>query len=339
LTVDLIRLRVLQVALPYASIVAVLAVLASEFANFGSDPRYSSVLYLSLLATYACYVFALLLIRQFLALQDNIRLSNSLTLLSERLEQRVSERTESLSALNQAAAALALCRTAHDALETGLSHALLATRLNAGLVWTLGRKGELDLAASQGILSDSLSQSDGMRCAAILAADCVRGGTVAAVSLDGLQDSRSDRGAEQRSAVGIRTGAPSLLLVPVTTQGSVLGAFGLEIGDLGGIDEARQSLALSIGSQTAVALRSARRYEEIRALSERDPVTGLLNHRAFHSRLEQETRRAARAGASIAVVMMDLDGFKLFNDTYGHPVGDQVLRAVATHLLVLKQER
>ena len=66
--------------------------------------------------------------------------------------------------------------------------------------------------------------------------------------------------------------------------------------------------------------------------ADRDPLTGLWNHRAFHRRLEQESDRAEREGGSLAVVMLDLDDFKFFNDTYGHGTGDGVLRQVADAL-------
>ena len=66
--------------------------------------------------------------------------------------------------------------------------------------------------------------------------------------------------------------------------------------------------------------------------ADRDPLTGLLNHRAFHKRLEEEAARAQREGSALAVVMLDLDNFKFFNDVYGHATGDEVLRHVADRL-------
>ena len=68
------------------------------------------------------------------------------------------------------------------------------------------------------------------------------------------------------------------------------------------------------------------------ARAERDPLTGLLNHRAFHKRLEEEADRAQREGSSLAVGVLDLDNFKFFNDAHGHVVGDDVLRRVAAVL-------
>jgi diguanylate cyclase (GGDEF)-like protein/putative nucleotidyltransferase with HDIG domain len=73
-------------------------------------------------------------------------------------------------------------------------------------------------------------------------------------------------------------------------------------------------------------LEEARRTLAIQA--ERDSLTGLFNHRAIHERVEA----LLEDGGSVAVIMMDLDCFKGFNDTYGHPVGDQVLKHLAEAL-------
>ena len=79
-------------------------------------------------------------------------------------------------------------------------------------------------------------------------------------------------------------------------------------------------------AQQEEALREAQEQ------ADRDPLTGLLNHRTFHKRLEEEAARFQRDGKSLAVIMLDLDNFKFFNDCYGHVLGDQVLRQVAARL-------
>jgi len=66
--------------------------------------------------------------------------------------------------------------------------------------------------------------------------------------------------------------------------------------------------------------------------ADRDPLTGLFNHRAFHKRLEVEAAASRRSGRPLSIAMMDMDNFKFFNDGYGHSVGDEVLKRVARAL-------
>ena len=87
-----------------------------------------------------------------------------------------------------------------------------------------------------------------------------------------------------------------------------------------------------------VSARKALEAEQARSLCEaeerasRDPLTGLLNHRAFHARLAEGEARAQQEGTMLAVAMLDLNNFKFFNDCYGHATGDEVLRHVAERL-------
>jgi diguanylate cyclase (GGDEF)-like protein len=82
---------------------------------------------------------------------------------------------------------------------------------------------------------------------------------------------------------------------------------------------------------TAVSVRAARSRQLSDAL-DRDSLTGLLKHSRIKEQVDAELNRAARAGESLSVVMLDLDNFKHINDTYGHPAGDKVIKAIA-HLL------
>ena len=84
-----------------------------------------------------------------------------------------------------------------------------------------------------------------------------------------------------------------------------------------------------LADQLAVALQNARDYREKIEQAIRDPLTGLLNHRAFQERLGSELARARREGYEVALVALDLDHFKPINDRCGHAVGDEALRAFA----------
>jgi diguanylate cyclase (GGDEF)-like protein len=64
-------------------------------------------------------------------------------------------------------------------------------------------------------------------------------------------------------------------------------------------------------------------------LADEDGLTGLLNRRAFDTALDEECRRAARANAPLALLLIDIDAFKAYNDHFGHQAGDVCLRAVS----------
>jgi len=68
--------------------------------------------------------------------------------------------------------------------------------------------------------------------------------------------------------------------------------------------------------------------EELNRLSVTDSLTGLYNHRKFYSRLKEEVTRAGRQNRDLAVILLDLDDFKAYNDKYGHISGDEILRDV-----------
>ncbi|MCB0221368.1 MAG: diguanylate cyclase [Chrysiogenetes bacterium] len=81
-----------------------------------------------------------------------------------------------------------------------------------------------------------------------------------------------------------------------------------------------------LSRQATAALLNARLFERMESLATTDGLTGLCNHRTFQERLDEELRRAQRTERPLSVVLTDIDHFKKFNDTYGHPVGDAVLR-------------
>jgi diguanylate cyclase (GGDEF)-like protein len=87
----------------------------------------------------------------------------------------------------------------------------------------------------------------------------------------------------------------------------------------------------SFASQVAIALNNARRYHVTKTQADRDPLTGLLNHRSFHDAVDRSLRERQGAGGA-CVVLVDLDNFKRINDEDGHRGGDRLLRAAAVAL-------
>src|SRR6202041_864797 len=90
-----------------------------------------------------------------------------------------------------------------------------------------------------------------------------------------------------------------------------------------------QQLAINAASQIALALASLQLRETLREQSIRDPLTRLFNRRFLEESLAREPQLAAGKSALIAVLFLDLDHFKRFNDTFGHDAGDMVLQSLA----------
>ncbi|MDQ3127882.1 MAG: diguanylate cyclase, partial [Chloroflexota bacterium] len=124
-------------------------------------------------------------------------------------------------------------------------------------------------------------------------------------------------------------GMRSLVMLPLIASGESIGLVELFSSGLIELGEDRLSLARTIANEASIALENARLYEEARALADRDPLTGFFNHRYLHERFGQEAVRASRTKSPLSLLMLDLDDFKLVNDTFGHLLGDEVLRWTA----------
>ncbi len=118
--------------------------------------------------------------------------------------------------------------------------------------------------------------------------------------------------------------------VPLLAQGEVLGV--MHVTSQRKITEEFRKRTAILGEQLSMALANLALREKLRNQSIRDPLTGLFNRRYTEETLEREIRRAARSQESLAVLMMDVDHFKRFNDTFGHEAGDLVLREIGNVL-------
>jgi diguanylate cyclase (GGDEF)-like protein len=116
--------------------------------------------------------------------------------------------------------------------------------------------------------------------------------------------------------------------MPLKVGDMVVGVMNLSRMIVGGFKPAELRLLRLLADQAAVAISNASLHQMISRQAYSDTLTGLPNRRALDERLEEEVLAARRNNYSFAVIMMDLDGFKAVNDTYGHATGDDVLRTV-----------
>jgi len=123
--------------------------------------------------------------------------------------------------------------------------------------------------------------------------------------------------------------AKSVLVLPLIRGDQVLGAVVLASSRPGQYPNEVREMLRVIGHQVGVSVQNARMYESMETRATTDGLTGLTNHRAFQERLSQLHNLSERAGQRYALILTDIDHFKSINDTYGHPVGDLVLKRVA----------
>jgi diguanylate cyclase (GGDEF)-like protein len=148
-------------------------------------------------------------------------------------------------------------------------------------------------------------------------------GVIATVDAD-------DPDADQAEVAELRReGMRGLIMLPLVAKGEAIGI--AEVTSIGRPtdDPGRITLARTMAHEAAMALENARVYQAARNLADRDPLTGFFNHRYLHERLSEEVVRAIRSRRPVSVMMLDLDDFKLVNDSFGHVYGDRVLVYVA----------
>jgi diguanylate cyclase (GGDEF)-like protein len=124
----------------------------------------------------------------------------------------------------------------------------------------------------------------------------------------------------------------SLLAVPIQTKDAVLGAFISLATETRTFTNEDLSTASALADFTAIALENAGLFAELQRSAITDSLTGVYNTRFFHEILGRETARAERYSTPLALLMIDIDTFKLVNDTFGHVVGNKVLTQIAKTL-------
>ncbi|USD37670.1 diguanylate cyclase [Ferrimonas sp. SCSIO 43195] len=121
------------------------------------------------------------------------------------------------------------------------------------------------------------------------------------------------------------------LCIPLLAQGEALGVLQLSFLDEALMLDSRP-MAESLAEQVGLALANIRLRDNLRQQAIRDPLTGLFNRRHMIEFLENQLALSARQHAPLSILMLDIDHFKRFNDTFGHDAGDFVIKLVAEEI-------
>lgn len=139
-------------------------------------------------------------------------------------------------------------------------------------------------------------------------------------------------------------GEGASICIPLIANGTAIGTLAIQEALVASADPGashseddaftrRRDLILAVGEHVALALANLDLRDALRVQAVRDPLTGLYNRRYMQEFLEREAQRARRRNRPLSVMALDLDNFKLFNDSYGHAAGDYALSLVGEVLL------
>lgn len=152
----------------------------------------------------------------------------------------------------------------------------------------------------------------------------VHGKTIRTKTVQFIEDTRKDD-----VYLTADTAITSEICVPLLKEDNVIGTINVESDDTLKLTQTDVNILTTIASSLAIAIDNARLHEQIKKMATTDAVTGLSNRHVFEEILSAEVERAQRLGMNVSLIIFDIDNFKEFNDTYGHPAGDARLREVA----------
>lgn len=258
---------------------------------------------------------------------------NFLSDITERreAEQELQKRNRELTAINAIAQSLSQYSRLNKVLQTALYSTLEVTGLLTGGIWLLDKdKGKLVLAIHRGF-GKKFERAMGRMPMEIGAA-----GKVMAISDIAANKELPPKYRETARLDGLQ----SAISIPLKSKGKTLGVINLYSHNRRDFPADDIQLLETIGGEIGVAIENAKLLEKLSEQSETDELTGLYNRRHFYDTIDNETYSTWRSGQPFSLAILDLDGFKRYNDRFGHISGDAVLKhfANAIKLAVRKSD-
>ncbi|HEX3722493.1 MAG TPA: diguanylate cyclase, partial [Nitrolancea sp.] len=143
-----------------------------------------------------------------------------------------------------------------------------------------------------------------------------------------VEDTRYDA----RGSAGRSPKTRSHLAVPLVIDDKAIGVIDVQSRRTGSFTIDDEMLLVIVAQQLAQVIEVAQLHDQLKKNAILDGLTGVANHRYFYQRLEEELARSERSGDPVSLLLIDVDGLKLLNDTHGHVVGDAALRTIASVL-------
>lgn len=134
---------------------------------------------------------------------------------------------------------------------------------------------------------------------------------------------------DSRGHVGRHPKTLAHLAVPLVIDHKIIGVIDVQGRRTGSFTADDETLLVIVAQQLAQVVELAQLHDQLKKSAMLDGLTGVANHRHFYQRLEEELARAERTQKDVSLLLIDVDGLKLLNDTHGHIAGDAALRALA----------
>jgi diguanylate cyclase (GGDEF)-like protein/putative nucleotidyltransferase with HDIG domain len=237
-------------------------------------------------------------------LKKNTQLNEKLKTLNERLEDKVAHRERQILVFRSLSVDMSSRDTLSDVMRSALFNSCRALKANGGLIWReICGTDQFELVKHCGFEQRSSLLSE-------------------------ITDLPNRQMLEAGNAIVMTISGNHFLIAPILSQSKVIGAIAT-LKWSAKFDSSDAKIIESIGAETGSAICLVSQKDAANRSANIDSVTGLLNHRALQEEFEEEFKKALQSGSSVAIVLIDLDDFKIFNDTHGHPLGDHVLKEVA----------